>query len=397
MKAATRAAPAVSLPALRVAIRSLPWWTGPVGVTLGFLASYIVAALVVHPGPTVPTDPIYVPPSAIPHQPTGLDPLLHWDGGWYLRIVEVGYRSVPGTLQQPSNFFPLFPAVVVGLHRAIPWLSVFAAGVLANVAATCAAMCLVDRVVADWPRRQRLMLVALLVSLPGAFFYATFYSEALFIFAVALTMWGLSAPGRMWWAPLGIALATADRAVGILLLIPLVAMLAGRERRPWRAMLMVAAACSGAVAVLVVDQVMAGSWHAFYDAHRGWTDHPITMGLRTTLHIFKLQMLLRPGYDPVVALGLWIAALTPVAILATVRWRPWLAAWAAAAYVASMLTGGYPSAARYLIVLLPVWIGAVALLRRFVIAWRAIGVVIAAGLVVNLALVDRFVGWRWAG
>ena len=383
--------------ALRVAIGALPWWCGPVGITLAVLGAYILAAFAVHPGPTVPTDAIYIPTSSIPILPTRVDPLMHWDGGWYWGIAENWYRTLPG-VQQPANFFPLFPAVAAGLHRALPFLSVPLAGLVANVLATCGAMCLVDRTVSTWPRRHRLALVTVLVSLPTAYFYAVFYSEALFILAVALVVWALAVPGRLWWAPLGVSAATLDRPVGILLLIPLVTVLATRERqRPLRSLLMVATACLGGLAVLAIDRLAVGSALAFVRAHDGWPDHPITMGLRATLHTFKLEMLLRPGNDPVIAMGLWIAALMPLVILAAYRWHRSFAVYAAIAYGLSMVTGGYQSAARYMLVLLPAWIGAIALVRRWRFAWPLFAGVVGSGLVVNLLLVDRFVGWRWAG
>jgi Mannosyltransferase (PIG-V) len=334
-------------------------------------------------------------------------PFAHWDGGWYMQIVRHGYAALRGP-QQPAAFLPLFPAVVAALHRLVPGLAPVPAGILVNVAATCAAMCLVDRSVAQWPRRHRLRLATFLLTVPAAFFYVAFYAEALFLLGVSVTVWALTSPDRrLWWAPLGIGIATLDRAPGVLLVIPLLAVLVtGHRHRPVRALLVAVASLAGAAITLGVYRLATGDAWSFVAAHQhGWHDNLAHPPLSRAAAIVIDEMLLRPGADvfeagrpnPVSALGLWVAALSVLAVVATWRWRRCFAVYAAVALAVSLVSGGYESQARYAAVIVPMWMGVVALARHHRAGRLAITLATVLGLATNLVLMYRFVAWRWAG
>ena len=110
--------------------------------------------------------------------------------------------------------------------------------------------------------------MAVLLVLPGAFFYTTFYSEALFVFGVALTIWALREPSRLALAALGVVVASLDRTIGIVMVIP-VAVAALRTRDARRTVGIVALSCGGVVAFALYI-VASGKLKLFQSGRAGW-------------------------------------------------------------------------------------------------------------------------------
>ncbi len=138
-------------------------------------------------------------------------PMVRWDAGHYLAIMEVGY---PPQINDTTAFFPLYPLLARPLAYLFP--PDVALVVLSHLAAT-GAMVLFYL----WCRRAAgeavgFRAVLLLSTFPTAMFLSTGYSEGLFLLWVALALWFIQ--GRLWWpAALTCALATATRPTGLAL------------------------------------------------------------------------------------------------------------------------------------------------------------------------------------
>lgn len=146
--------------------------------------------------------------------------LLAWDGTWYRDIALFGYDALPDTAQR---FFPLYPLVarwlawpLGGGSSAVGWSLV----VVANVTALAASVALYRLVLTERGDQQLARRAAIALALfPTGFVLVWAYSEALFVFAAVVVLWG--ARTRHWWVaalagfaagltrPLGIFLAAA--------------------------------------------------------------------------------------------------------------------------------------------------------------------------------------------
>jgi hypothetical protein len=107
------------------------------------------------------------------------DVWARWDSVWFLRIAEHGYDAASGAA---SAFYPLYPATVAGLGRALFGHYVLA-GILISLAAALAAFLLLyrlaeERLGAEGARRAVLYLAVF----PFALFLQAVYSESLYLF-----------------------------------------------------------------------------------------------------------------------------------------------------------------------------------------------------------------------
>ncbi len=359
-------------------------------VAAAFLALWVGAALLLPHGAQNPATPIY--PGG-----TSLQPLMRFDGYFYATITGHGYVPVPGRYQLYA-FFPLLPGLAAALHGLIPLLSVPASGLAVNGAAVIGAAMLIDRTLAAWSRGRRLAAVAVVLSLPSAFFYATFYSEPLLLLATALTVWALADRRRIALVPVGVMLATLDRPPGALLLV-LVVVVLHRRGGGWRSMLPSLIAAGLAVdLVMVVDTLAAGDPFAFVHAQAGWTSVR-TLGLGDGVRWVLTQS--RPGaiWQSVITFGYWDLYLAAAALVVFRRRLGAAVPYAAAVMAACFLAGGVGTQSRYLVTLLPFWLGLLELLgRRGARTWMlTTGMAIAGGIAVNLWMLDRFVRGFWAG
>ncbi len=141
-------------------------------------------------------------------------PAARWDATWFLSIAHDGYGGDPDR----AAFFPLYPALVA----LVGWLTGPLAGaILLSCVCFLAGLAAFHRLaeLEVGPEAARWAVVALAL-FPGALWFSSAYSEALFL-AVSVGA-VLCARERRWaWAGLLGALATATRSAGIVLLVPL--------------------------------------------------------------------------------------------------------------------------------------------------------------------------------
>ena len=209
-------------------------------------------------------------------QTTGFLPISHpgfflWDGAWYQRIMDVGYRPIAGGSQQPASFFPLLPWMTRAVRVVIR--SELGAAILVTTVASFAAVVLVYEVMRRWKGEAvARWAIVLLLAFPTSFFLWEFYTEALFI---ALTAGALLAMMRraVWLAGILGGLATMARPTGILVLLVLAVMYLEQRRGINRDVLwLVLCACGIGVVMLVMKQ-QTGSALAFTRGSEAWGRH----------------------------------------------------------------------------------------------------------------------------
>lgn len=369
--------------------------TGPalaVAVAVAAGAAYVALAILFsHPAVPVGSDAYGYTGDTVLHG------LLRFDGAWYARIATHGYSPVPGPLQ-PYAFLPLFPAAVALVHAALPFLSIPVAGVAVNVAATAGAALLLAIVLRDWPLPHRLLALAALLVVPSAFFDVMFYSEGLFLLATALVLWAVRSPRHLWWASLGVVMATLDRPVGLLLIVFVIAAVLHDPRPRWQRALVVAASTAGAVALMLMFWRVAGSPFAFLTAEQSWSSLR-TIGAANALRWMLVQLNPATATNPIVFFGDAELLLVGLPLLCMIRRHRAAALYCALAMLVAFINGNLGAQSRYLATLVPLWLIAIAVLRdRLRRGWiPLIAVVSVAGLASNVWLLSRFASGLWAG
>jgi len=150
---------------------------------------------------------------------TVLSHTMHWDAGWYIRIINGEYADPESAA---SVFFPVFPVAVQAVKIAsLHTLGDASAGLVVNTVALFfalwALMGIAD-IFFKGDKSQRKKLLILFLTFPTAVFCHFFYSEAIFC---ALAFWSyLFALRREWWkVGLTLAILTATRSTAILFVL----------------------------------------------------------------------------------------------------------------------------------------------------------------------------------
>jgi len=304
-------------------------------------------------------------------QTTGLPPLSHpgfflWDGAWYQRILDAGYRPLAGSSQQPVNFFPLLPWLTRAVRVVVR--SELGAAILVTTIASFAAVVLVFEVMRHWKGEAvARWTIVLLLAFPTSFFLWEFYTEALFI---ALTAGALLAMMKrtVWLAGFLGGLAAMTRPPGILVLLVLAVMYLEQRRGLHPDVLWLGLCVAGIGVVMLVMRQQTGSALAFTRGSEAWGRHlalpwtPVDTTLRAYLH----------GTGP--RLGAWsgstasalgsardvVATYLFLALFVVSLFRPW--PWSARVLILTMT-------------LAPIVTGIVQSMSRYVLAaWPAFGV-----------------------
>lgn len=135
----------------------------------------------------------------------------NFDGVHYLTIVQKGYE---GTALIQA-FFPAYPFIILLLGKLLPF-SVLGIGLsLSHLCFMCALIVLWKLLaVVEASTVTKMRTLAVLLFFPTSFFFASLYTESLFLLSALLVFW--CAHKRIWW---GVALAgivaSATRVVGV--------------------------------------------------------------------------------------------------------------------------------------------------------------------------------------
>src|SRR5581483_3058248 len=163
-----------------------------------------------------------------------VDVWARWDSVWFLRIADHGYSSAS---HADAAFYPLYPAAIAGLGRAL-FGHYLLAGLLISLAASLGAFWLLhraaeERLGAEGARRAVLYLAVFPVSLflvavySESLFLLPLYSESLFLL-LSLAAFLVPERGRWLGAWRAAALALLTRFAGAAL-VPALVLLAWRS------------------------------------------------------------------------------------------------------------------------------------------------------------------------
>lgn len=342
-------------------------------------------------------------------------PWVRWDADVYVKIAEHGYGWYGSTA-----FMPLYPALVHMGGLGLGGHYILASLILSTVASFFMFLCLyrlVVRITGSVRVSRYTLAVACL--LPVAFFFMAPYTESLFLaLAFAATLDSLD--GRWGRAACYAVIASVTRQQGVLLsLLAVPALweavtharrlhLPTRERveiawRQARQPLLLVAAAVGAYAVWIVClTVIAGApapWQVLTSSH-GWRQHfeipgaGVINDIRTIIQdpghtlAHKMSLPLDVVAAFLGALGLWLSRKRLPAGLFLFL----LACWCAA-LVKLEPTGWTNSAARYLLVLLPVCIVPASWLAKTRPSLRA--AYIGFFVLVSCLYLTEWVLWSW--
>lgn len=147
----------------------------------------------------------------------------HWDGAWYLRTAQEGYRFDPDA-PSTAAFWPALPAlmklgaVLTGSDSATAYI---ASGVIAsNVALVVGLIYLVALLRLDMDEITAARAGRYLLVFPTTFYFSIVYAESLLLAFVAAALYQ-ARRGRWWLAGVLAAAATLTRPFGVLVLVPL--------------------------------------------------------------------------------------------------------------------------------------------------------------------------------
>jgi hypothetical protein len=247
-----------------------------------------------------------------------LDLLNQWDTGWYLDIVNRGYKYVPG---QGSGvvFFPLYP-VLVRLLTFGGAVDDRLVGYLVSNGALFVAIILLWKLTAVEMRDETCSkhVVQFLLFNPMTVFYSSIYTESLYLLCLVSTLY--FARTQRWLVVAVCAYAAAlCRVVGLLLVVPLAVeyFLQNRQHLSWRnamigrALIACAAPALGFLTYVAYLKSAFGEPLAFMKSEAAW-------GRRLTWPWMAFFHHNEPFY------GIWFFGFGVIAatlLMLAVRWR----------------------------------------------------------------------------
>jgi len=147
------------------------------------------------------------------------DGLCRWDCQWYVILAKTGYDPfpVPGMLDAGNwAFFPLFPAIIGGLHALTAWPVMniaTAVSILFSIGAAMVAYPLLDKNL-----RAFTLYSAFLLCGPFSIYFTSFFTEVLFVLLTNCVLLALKRSNYLA-AGFGAALLSATRIVGVFIVI----------------------------------------------------------------------------------------------------------------------------------------------------------------------------------
>lgn len=214
-------------------------------------------------------------PMALPRPWSGgvplVEPLMAWDAGWYLSVVNNGYIFQPG--QANTGFHPLYP-LLIKIFSARSGLPPPLVGVLLSNLALWGTLYVLHRLVArDEGTTIADRATLALAFFPGAVYCSTVYTESLFLLLTLLAFQGARDDRPLRFGVFA-ALSTATRVPGIVMVGVAVACLLRALRQKRQVGAWIAATClspCGLLAFMTYTYVRFGDAFAFVHSHMaGW-------------------------------------------------------------------------------------------------------------------------------
>ncbi len=199
------------------------------------------------------------------------DGWARWDSGWYMTIVEHGYRIQRGG-QSNVAFFPLYPYATAAVAKVVgnPW----AAGLIVSNASVLMSLFFLRRIALHSldPDGAKRSLVYLL-SFPTSFFLSSFYTEGMFLLVTAASFYHYLRGDFFRCGAWGF-LACMTRHAGLALFVAFAvgqAWNVGSRASRFRAssLWLLLIPC-GTLGVMLIMYVQVGDPLAFLKAHAAW-------------------------------------------------------------------------------------------------------------------------------
>jgi len=329
---------------------------------------------------------------------TYLDELCRWDCSWYVRIAREGYDTFPTPTRVSAGnwaFFPLYPVAVGFIAKLIALPTIVVASVVSMLTSYAA-------VLVAWPLFERnlrayALYAAYLLAGPFSFYFASFFSETLF---VLLTTWVFVALRRSAYLEAGfaIALLSATRIVGVFATLALVLQAAldyRRETGSWRGLIPAALqrpklllsifiAPTGLFAYMAFLYWRIGDGMAFSHVQRAWGRQ---IGNPFAYYWDALTSFPDTGFWPTPAQWLALAISVGFVLVGVLAWRrQWAAALFALIAFALPLNAGTASMLRFVAGMAPVAVLAMQLLATWRwLTWLGFAILLAGCYFVTIA------------
>lgn len=290
-----------------------------------------------------------------------LDIWGRWDTGWYFGIVQQGYTVNADHYQTQSNiaFFPFYPYLIKLLLWPLPARlltpgRLLLVGVLVSNTLLIAALLLLHKLVTALVERDTARrTISYILFFPTGFFLSCFYTESAFLF---LSVGAFYAAHRKAWACAGLCggLMALTRPPGVLVCVPLgwmyLAAIGWRLRSIGKDVLWLLLVPAGLLFFLAYAYHLSGDWLAPVHAQKAW-QKVFAMPWTTLLHPFGGSLYLQP-IDQILTVVFLAGSLVALYKLPSAGYGLY-----ALLLIAPPLTSGtLVSAARYYVVVFPVFI-----------------------------------------
>lgn len=315
-----------------------------------------------------------------------LDAMTGWDGGWYVGIVKHGYAYDPDR-QSSVAFFPAYPLMVRYVHQ-MTGLSVHLAALLVSHACLLGSMgVLVAYVRQRFPTSCEQITPYVLLAFglfPMTFFLRMAYSESLFLFLCILALYGMEKKWPVLLIAFVVGIATATRAVGVALLLPLMLFTVKNRQTAWGAatqmLYLIPVACWGLLDYILFLQLEFGNALAFVQTQRHWQMRPaLSLGARLEV-LFSLEPIwsvyvpsspaywgrfghgLNPLFNPLFANPIYFVLAAVLTVIGALkRWLTWEEVLLAAGmllipYVTKSYENGMSGQGRFAAAVFPIYI-----------------------------------------
>lgn len=247
-----------------------------------------------------------------------------WDAGHYIRIADHGYQP---QFELDRAFFPLYPLLIKVANFLLPSGTLFAALVVANLAAYGALLMLHRLTAHELGENTADRTIYYLIAFPTAFFLSAPYNHSLFLLLATSALY-LMRRGHWWAAGAAGAFASGTRSVGVLLMLPFVFEYLRQHEFRWRRIRWNALAAAlipgGIVGYAAYCWIAFGDPLAFSKAQRFWyrsLDWPWNSLWRTIREPFNWKPLDELSIVNLIDFGAAVAFLVLLALCVVGPWK----------------------------------------------------------------------------
>lgn len=330
------------------------------------------------------------------------DPLLRWDVGWYLSIINDGYQYNP-LLHQQQNiaFFPLYPILVRELSN-ITGITNYVIGIIISNLFLFIALCVIFFIIQTQHIKTKInpyIPIFLICFFPMSFFYSTLYTESLFLMLAALTFYFIF-KNKIILASIFVGFASATRNIGILLLLPIIYKIVFLDNHiecNWKVKLLKIFSTSfigstGLMSFILFQYLKFGQWNAFIQIQHEWgrkVNNSIFVSFGNSFHetIINLISINPHSLDSIILI---IGLILCLNLVRKKQYYIYLI-WIVPSIIIPLSTGTTTSLSRYIMVLFPLYIYFVELIDNSPLVLNLIIPLSSALLAIYSALYSRWI------